>query len=76
MKKISKKLKRWFYIEPIGIEYFVWYARFVTVPIFGVRYTVIYGLDFEVFTDIKLATDYLNAQKRIYKLALTLKYRR
>jgi hypothetical protein len=77
---LSKKLKKWFYIESkttkTGMEFMVWSARFTTIPIFGLRYTVIYGLDFEIFADMKSADDYLKIQKMAYKIALLSKYRR
>ena len=78
--KLSKRLKKWFYIESratrTGTEFTVWYARFTTIPIFGIRYTVIYGLDFEIFGDMRSADEYLKIQKSAYKIALASKYYR
>jgi len=80
MRKLNKKLRKWFYIETVvsgkSVEYMVWYGRFTTLPIFGRRYTFIYGLDFELFVDIVEANRYLNVQKQIYKLAVKSRRRR
>jgi hypothetical protein len=71
MKKLGKRLRKWYYIESGNGEHIVWYGRFTTVPILCFKVTIIYGLDFEIFTDLRLAEDFLKIQKRIYKIALT-----
>lgn len=88
MKRLYKNLKKYYYIETDVVvsmisgvkqqvvEYTVWYARFTTIPIFGLRYTVIYGLDFEKFADIKSANEFVKLQKLIYKTAIKSKYRK
>ena len=70
MRRLNRNLRRFFYVEPLGSEFIAWFARFVTIPFFGRRYTVIYGLDFEVFSDIKQAHECIKIQKKVYKIAL------
>jgi hypothetical protein len=78
--RLSRILKRNYYIESLVsggvVEYIVWYGRFTTIPFFGLRYTLLYGLDFEIFDDIKMANEFLRIQKRMYKISLASKYRR
>lgn len=89
MKKLTKNLKKYFFIEPKivnyihgeyklipVIEYTVWHGRFITVPIGLKRITIIYGLDFTVFDDPIRATDHLMMQKRLYKHAVVSKYKK
>lgn len=84
--RLYKNLKKWFYIEhevvgydevmkPI-LEYTVWHGRFITLPIWRLRITVLYGLDFTVFSDPKRATDHLIMQKNLYKHAVRSKYKK
>lgn len=84
--RFYKKLKKWFYIEhevvsykhdltPV-LEYTVWHGRFITVPIWRMRITVIYGLDFKLFNDPIRATEYLIEQKQMYKHAVRSKYKK
>jgi len=87
MKRLYRKLKKWYYIEnevvgydpnlvPI-LEYTVWTGRFITIPIFRMRFTVLYGLDFKIFVNDPIkATAYLILQKRLYKHAVTSKYKK
>ena len=79
MKKLSKKIRKWFYIETISIRtkndkftasYMVWYPNFITIPIFWRRYTFIIGLNFHLFNDITAANEFLELQKLLYKTAL------
>lgn len=82
--RLYRNLKRYYYIETEAVvtkgkvtpEYTVWYARFTTIPIFGLRYTVIYGLDFERFGDIDSANAFMRVQKLIYKIAVKSKYKK
>lgn len=78
MSKLRKNLKKYFYVETVNKKvngefkaiYIVWYANYITLPIFGKRYTVILGLNFHVTGDIKAAYEYLEIQKDLYKTAL------
>ena len=84
--RLYKNLKKYFYIEhevidytpdlvPV-IEYTVWHGRFITIPLFRMRFTILYGLDFTVFSDPKRATDHLITQKNLYKHAVRSKYKK
>ena len=84
MKKLNKKLRKWFYIETVSVkvlndkykaDYIVWYPNFVTIPFFGRRYTFIIGLNFHLCSDITDANDFMDLQKLIYKTALIKKIR-
>jgi len=75
--KLRNRLSKWYYVEAIGEKYFMaWYAAFVTIPIFGKRFTFIYGLDFQCCDSFKEAKEFLSIQKRVYKMALASKKRR
>ena len=48
--RLKRNLRRNYFIETIDSNTFVaWYGRFTTIRIFGIRFTIIYGLDFELF---------------------------
>ena len=80
MRRLTKNLKKYYYIEPLTVkigkmdvykaEFMVWYANFVTIPLFGRRYTVIIGLNYELFKDFDAASKFMDTQKMLYKLAL------
>ena len=79
MKKLNKKLRKWFYIETISVRvksdaykanYMVWYPNFITVPMFGKRFTFIIGLNFHLCEDITTANEFMDLQKLLYKTAL------
>lgn len=79
MKKLTKNLKKYFYIETVSekiksgnyrAKYMVWYANYITIPIFGRKYTVIFGLNHYVTSDINEAEEFIKQQKMLYKMAL------
>jgi hypothetical protein len=79
MIRLGRKIRKWFYIETVSVrvsgdkfraEYIVWYPSYVTIPIFGYRYTFITGLSFHLSSDISEANDFMEVQKLLYKLAL------
>ncbi len=89
MTKLTKNLKKYFFIEPKivnyihgenklipVVEYTVWHGRFITIPIWRMRITLIYGLDFTIFDDPIRATDNLIMQKQLYKHAVISKYKK
>ena len=78
---MEKKLRKYYYIETEEVEdgkpsFTAWYARFVTIPVFGVRFTLIYGLDFMIFEDFKDAQSCLELQKHLFKYSVERKYKR
>ena len=79
-KRFYRNLKKYYYIETevVGkdLEFTIWYARFTTIPIFGLRYTLIYGLDFEKFADLNEANRYMQIQRLMYKIAIKSKYKK
>lgn len=93
MKKLTKNLRKYFFIEPkvvdyvagtIGdekklvpvVEYTVWHGRYMSIPFGRKRITVIYGLDFTIFSDPIRATDHMLMQKRLYKHAVVSRYKK
>lgn len=58
------------------LEYTVWHGRFITLPLWRLRVTVIYGLDFKLFNDPVRASEFLIEQKTLYKHAVRSKYKK
>jgi hypothetical protein len=84
MKKLNKKLRKYFYVETISVRvkadaykanFIVWYANFITIPMFGKRFTFIIGLNFHLCEDITAANEFMDLQKLLYKTALIKKHR-
>lgn len=86
MRKLVRKLKKYYFIETISTRikqmelykasYLVWYANFITIPLFGLKYTIIIGLNYQLCKDITEANEFMELQKYLYKLALISKKRK
>ena len=79
-KQLYRNLNKFYYIETELVDkiptFTAWYARFVTIPFFGIRVTIIYGLDFMIFEDIIDAQNHINMQKYMYKYAVNRRYKK